>query len=236
MAVKSVLTEIPESAFLVIRFTSAMAILFLYLIVTKEGIRIERSDIGKILWLGVLGVGIYNILWTLGIHLTTASNAALIISTSPLFAQLYMEFIHKAEIGYQRWIFTLLSFYGVFLMISQSWRMFYIIIFGTVAAYICWYTGIKKTGPVKVILFHYIVPVSSMILGALFLREPVSGVRRHFDAWWYYCSQIKIITYENLNAFNPKILMMIVFFFRIFLTKPVQFVFFSLGIGDNFPD
>ncbi len=250
VAVKSVLAEIPESAFLVIRFTIAVAILFLYLIVTKEGIRIERSDIGKILWLGVLGVGIYNILWTIGIHLTTASNAALIISTSPLFAQLYLEFIHKAKIGYQRWIFTLLSFYGVFLMISQSpganfnfhsrffvgnlivlisallfaaytlfskpllqryspvklnaltmalglpvlivycilngpavpvqvsgitsCKMFYIIVFGTVAAYICWYTGIEKTGPVKVILFHYIVPVSSMILGFLFLREPLN--------------------------------------------------------------
>ena len=64
--------------------------------------------------------GIYNILWTIGIHLTTASNVALIISTSPLFAQLYMQLIHKEKIGFKRWIFTFLSFYGVFLMISQS--------------------------------------------------------------------------------------------------------------------
>ncbi|HBE77930.1 MAG TPA: hypothetical protein DDW65_09160, partial [Firmicutes bacterium] len=255
VAVKSVLAEIPESAFLVIRFTIAVAILFLYLIVTKEGLGIERSDIGKILLLGVLGVGFYNILWTTGIHLTTASNAALIISTSPLFAQLYVQIIHKEKIGFKRWIYTCLSFYGVFLMISQSpganfnfhsrffignlivlvsallfaaytlfskpllnryspvklnaltmalglpvlivycilnvarmrapavpvqvsrimaWKMTYIIVCGTVAAYICWYTGIEKTGPVKVILFHYIVPVSSMVLGFLFLREPLN--------------------------------------------------------------
>jgi drug/metabolite transporter (DMT)-like permease len=250
IAVKSVLAEIPESAFLAIRFTIAVVILLLYLIVTKEGIGIERSDIGKILLLGVLGVGIYNIIWTTGIHLTTASNAALIISTSPLFAQLYVELIHKEKIEFKRWIFTCLSFYGVFLMISQSpganfdfhsrffvgnliifvsallfaaytlfskpllnryspvklnaltmasglpvlivycilngtvvpvqvsWiaagKMFYIIVCGTVAAYICWYTGIEKTGPLKVILFHYIVPVSSMILGVLFLREPLN--------------------------------------------------------------
>lgn len=250
ITVKSVLAEIPESAFLVIRFTVAAVILFLYLAVTKEKIKIERSDIGKILLLGVLGVGIYNILWTTGIHLTTASNAALIISTSPLFTQLYVQIIHKEKIGFKHWIFTCLSFYGVFLMISKSpganfdfnsrffignlivlvsallfaaytvfskpllkryspvklnaltmisglpvliiycilkgtavpvqvtWltagKMFYIIIFGTVAAYICWYTGIEKTGPVKVILFHYIVPVSSMILGFLFLREPLN--------------------------------------------------------------
>lgn len=43
-------------------------------------------------------------------------------------------------------------------------KLSYIIVFGTTVAYICWYEGIKKTGPVKVILFHYIVPVSSMLL------------------------------------------------------------------------
>ena len=62
--------------------------------------------------------------------------------------------------------------------VQVSWitsgKMFYIIVLGTVAAYICWYTGIKKTGPVKVILFHYIVPVFSMMLGVLFLREPMN--------------------------------------------------------------
>lgn len=253
VAVKSVLAEIPESVFLLIRFTIAVAILLLYLIVTGEGLQIERADIGQILLLGILGVGIYNIFWTVGIHLTTASNAALLVSTSPLFAQLYMQLINKEKIVYRRWAFTLLSFYGVFLMISQSpganfsfhsrffigniiifisallfasytifakplleryspvklnalamasglplltvyyffngplaintvsgitvCKMLYIIVFGTAAAYICWYTGIQKTGPVKVILFHYIVPVSSMILGVLFLEEPINLVQ-----------------------------------------------------------
>jgi drug/metabolite transporter (DMT)-like permease len=250
VAVKSVLNEIPENSFLLIRFTIAVVILLLYLAATGEGIQVQRSDIIQILLLGILGVGAYNIFWTVGIHLTTASNAALIVSTSPLFTQLYMQFVNKEKISIKRWAFTFLAFYGIFIMISKSpqasfnlgsqffignilvfigallfaaytifakpllqhyspvklnalamlsglpllivyctlsgpliigavssmtfFKMFYIIAFGTVAAYICWYSGIKKAGPIKVILFHYIVPVSSMLLGALFLGESVN--------------------------------------------------------------
>jgi drug/metabolite transporter (DMT)-like permease len=250
VAVKSVLNEIPENNFLLIRFTITVVLLLLYLAIFGDGFQVQRSDIIKILLLGILGVGVYNIFWTIGIHLTTASNAALIVSTSPLFTQLYMQFVNKEKISIKRWAFTFLAFCGIFLMISKSpgasfnfgsqfftgnilifigallfaaytifakpllqhyspvklnalamvsglpllivyctlsdplvisaitgmtfLKMFYIIVFGTVAAYISWYTGIKKAGPIKVILFHYIVPVSSMLLGALFLGESVN--------------------------------------------------------------
>lgn len=248
--VKSVLNELPENGFLLVRFTISVVLLLLYLAVSGESLRVQRQDIAKIILLGVFGVGFYNILWTAGIHRTTASNAALIVSTSPLFAQLYVQFANKEKIGRKRWAYTFMAFCGLFLMTSSSpgasinfsshffkgnilvltgtllftsytvfakpllksyspvklnalamlsglpvlliycisgapltigavsgtslAKLFYIIVFGTAAAYICWYAGIKKTGPVKVILFHYIVPVSSMILGAIFLKEPVN--------------------------------------------------------------
>ncbi|MGE5677074.1 MAG: DMT family transporter, partial [Pseudomonadota bacterium] len=243
VAVKSVLCELPEKSFLLIRFTASVVLLFLYLCISGETFRLRREDILKIVMLGVFGVGLYNILWTAGIHLTTASNAALIVSTSPTFAQLYMQFTGAEKVGGKRWVYTFVAFCGLFLMTGSSpgaaidlgsrffmgnllvlastllfasytvfakpllihytpvklnamamasglpillayyayapaplsfsavsgatlAKLSYIIIFGTAVAYICWYEGIKKTGPVKVILFHYIVPVSSMILGA----------------------------------------------------------------------
>lgn len=253
VAVKSVLDVLPENSFLLIRFTASVTLLLLYVAITGEGMLIQKQDIAKVLLLGVMGVGLYNIIWTAGIHLTTASNAALIVSTSPLFTQLYMQLTGKEKVKGRRWLFTLIAFSGLFLMISSSpgarlsmdssffmgnilvlaatllftfytvyakpllrsyspvklnalamtaglpvlavycmfsgpmdisslsgevsLKLLYIIVLGTAAAYICWYEGIKKTGPVKVILFHYIVPVSSMILGAAFLNEAVSPVQ-----------------------------------------------------------
>lgn len=251
VTVKSVLWELPEKSFLLIRFSASVALLLLYLFISGETFRIRKEDFLKIVMLGVFGVGFYNILWTAGIHLTTASNAALIVSTSPIFAQLYMQFTGGAKVGGKRWFYTFAAFSGLFLMTGSSpgavidlgsrfftgnllvlastllfasytvfarpllmhytpvklnalamasglpillfyyasapaplsfttfsgallAKLSYIIVFGTAAAYICWYEGIKKTGPVKVILFHYIVPVSSMILGATFLKEPVN--------------------------------------------------------------
>ena len=253
VAVKSVLEVLPAKTFLLVRFAAAAALLLGYLVITGEGFRVERSDIKKIVILGVLGVGFYNIFWTAGINLTTASNAALIISTSPLFTQLYMQLVNKEITGARRWLFTLLAFYGVFLIISKSpgasfdlgsrfftgnmmvfvgallfsyytifakpllqrysaiklnalamvsglpllilfnvlngaqvsgeisaaaiLKMVYIIVFGTAAAYICWYAGIKTTGPVKAALFHYIVPVTSMVLGVTLLGEPINFIQ-----------------------------------------------------------
>lgn len=251
VAVKSVLCELPENSFLLIRFTVSVVLLLLYLYISGENLMVRRQDILKITLLGVFGVGFYNILWTAGIHRTTASNAALIVSTSPIFAQLYMQFTGGEKVGGKRWFYTFAAFCGLFLMTGSSpgavidlgsrfftgnllvlastllfasytvfakpllmhytpvklnamamasglpillayyasapvplsfasisgaalAKLSYIIIFGTAVAYICWYEGIKKTGPVKVILFHYIVPVSSMILGAAFLKEPVN--------------------------------------------------------------
>jgi len=249
VAVKSVLKELPENVFMLTRFVTATGLLFLYLAATGESLKIFREDLARVLLLGVLGVGLYNIIWTVGIHKTTASNAALIISSSPFFAQLYSQIIIGQRISVKQWAFTVLAFFGIFLMVGKapganlsfhsqyfvgnmlllagalvfalyttcakplleryspvklnalsmalglivlipycistgpltidsiSWtvyaRMLYIIVFGTAAAYVCWYAGVQKTGPVKVILFHYIVPVSSMVLGALFLKEPI---------------------------------------------------------------
>lgn len=248
--VKSVLFEIPENIFLMLRFSLAVGLLLLFVIVSGESLKVPKPDLPRIFLLGCLGVGGYNILWTAGIHLTTASNAALIVSTSPLFAQLYMQMVRKEKIRPKQWNFTMAAFLGIFLMIGKPsepgfdfssqyflgniivflsallfasytvfaqpllekhspvklnalamaaglpllivygfvsgpvfmgavsgvtiLKMLYIIIFGTVVAYIFWYEGIKKTGPVKVILFHYLVPVSSTILGVLFLGETIS--------------------------------------------------------------
>jgi drug/metabolite transporter (DMT)-like permease len=53
----------------------------------------------------------------------------------------------------------------------------YIIVFGTIIAFIFWYKGVQQTSPFKTVIFHYIVPVVSMITGSVFLGEAINYER-----------------------------------------------------------
>nr|WP_092074075.1 DMT family transporter [Dendrosporobacter quercicolus]NSL47776.1 EamA family transporter [Dendrosporobacter quercicolus DSM 1736]SDM76798.1 Permease of the drug/metabolite transporter (DMT) superfamily [Dendrosporobacter quercicolus] len=248
--VKLVLLSIRETDFLLIRFTSTVILLVIYLVIVKENFKVEKQYYFRILLLGTLGVGVYNIVWTHGIHNTTAANAALLISTSPIFTGIYAVITREEKVSLSRWIGTLLAFFGIYLIIkwtpgtqfsfssnsfignilillgsilfslysivakpllvcysptkvtalamvsglpiliiysilqgeilsysvfeTRIWlEMAYIIVFGTIIAFVLWYKGIKQTSPVKTVFFHYIVPVMSMVFGAIILGEKV---------------------------------------------------------------
>lgn len=250
--VKLILRTLPEGKFMLIRFAVSIVLLIGYLQFKDEGLRISRIHYGRVLLLGVLGVGLYNIIWTCGIHRTTVANAALLISTSPIFAAIYAVSTKQEKINLRTWIGTILSFGGIYLIVSQTpgaefnfsstefngsilvligsflfalyaiiakpmldyyspvklvtlamlgglpvitlyglyqdavvvWQdidlltwfgLSYIIIFGTIVAFAFWYIGIQRTNPVRATVFHFIVPVTSMVFGALLLGDPVTA-------------------------------------------------------------
>ncbi|MGD0154369.1 MAG: EamA family transporter [Thermacetogeniaceae bacterium] len=114
--VKTILCSVPEGQFLVIRFVSTVIILALLLLAMGEGFAVGREDRLRIMALGLLGVGVYNIFWTYGVHRTTASNAALLISTSPIFAGIYGAIIGEERLGPQQWAGIIISFLGIFVI------------------------------------------------------------------------------------------------------------------------
>lgn len=247
VVVKSVLKSVPESQFLFIRFGLSVVLFLGILIFSGESLKIQKQHYLPVLILGVFGVGVYNILWTFGIHRTTSSNAALLISTSPIFTGIYTTIRKEEPVSFQRWAGTFLAFLGIFLIIGarfsfnsdaftgnliilasallfalyaiiakpllnvyspskltayaisggllvlipyclsdnrtlkmadinlQTWlSLIYIIIAGTIIAYIFWYKGIKQASPVRIILFHYLCPVISMALGPFLLGEKIT--------------------------------------------------------------
>ena len=48
-------------------------------------------------------------------------------------------------------------------------------LFGTVAAYLVYYTLIRRTSATFVSTVTYIIPVNALVLGALVLGEPLTG-------------------------------------------------------------
>lgn len=249
--VKGVLSVVNENTFLVIRFTLATVLFVAYLLARGESLRVQYEHILPILLLGVLGVGFYNIVWTYGIHKTTSANAALLISSSPIFTGIYSLLTGAEKMNRHKWIGTATAFAGICIIVSwtpgarfsmasevfvgnvlmlvgsllfsfyavlakpllrhyspvklttlamlvgvpviltyaliqgpavtlaysaTTWAgMFYIVVMGTIVAFIFWYQGVQRTSPFQTVVFHFIVPVMSMIMGVLFLDEVVNA-------------------------------------------------------------
>ncbi|MDT8903290.1 DMT family transporter [Anaeroselena agilis] len=51
----------------------------------------------------------------------------------------------------------------------------YIVVFGTIVAFVCWFQGIGRTSPVRTTLYQYTTPLVSTLLSVTMLGEPFSG-------------------------------------------------------------
>jgi drug/metabolite transporter (DMT)-like permease len=117
--VKSAFDTIPPLLFGALRFT-VMGILLLALTFFREkGIQLRKEDLGRVIMVGTLGLGLYQVLWSLGLNLTSPSNSALILSTQPLLGVLYVDLIKKEHVGRQQYWGMLLALVGVVLVILK---------------------------------------------------------------------------------------------------------------------
>ncbi len=88
--IKIALLQIPPLAFAALRFVVAAAVMIVILRL-REGV--IRFPSGRAFWIlvgmGVLGSVLYQVFFTLGLSLTTAGNAALLIATSPVMVAIF---------------------------------------------------------------------------------------------------------------------------------------------------
>ncbi len=115
--IKYTLQEIGPLAFATARFLGA-SILLLALVYLREGKPIiKREDWLRVALVGLSGIGIYQICFTLGLNYTTASNSSLIIASSPIFAALFAWLLGEEAITPRQVVGILLSFVGVTLIV-----------------------------------------------------------------------------------------------------------------------
>jgi drug/metabolite transporter (DMT)-like permease len=117
--VKSAFDTVPPLLFGAIRFT-VMGILLLTLTFFREKeVQLRKEDLGKVLLVGALGLGLYQVLWSIGLSLTAPSNSALILSTQPLFGTLYIDLAKKEPVGKRQYWGMMLALVGVVLVILK---------------------------------------------------------------------------------------------------------------------
>ena len=247
---KIALREVTPLNFAAIRTVISMAVMIPFMVKSEKGWKVTWRHFGGLALLSFLGIFLNRVLWSAGLDLTTASNCALINTTSPLFALLFAFLAGRAEITLRTTLGILFALGGVFLVIEGDWKGWslesktflgdllligsaitwalftflsrrllkeysslkvtaYIIILGTVfflpflpnekaggwgavsfwgwfsiiyvavlgnaLAYFLWMRGIKDIGPLRTMLYQYLMPVTAILFAVPFLNERLTG-------------------------------------------------------------
>jgi drug/metabolite transporter (DMT)-like permease len=118
--VKIAFADLSPMAFTALRFLIASVLIMALVRFVEGDVSIPGKSLGQMIWLGLVGNTIYQILFAYGLSLTTASNSALLISTTPVFVALFgymlgIERLTASVIGG-----ILLAFIGVVLVIAVT--------------------------------------------------------------------------------------------------------------------
>jgi len=116
--VKIALSEIPPLAYNGIRLLLAAAVLLVWLLKKEKNLRLRRQDLPRIILLSFSAYALYQYLFITGIHLTTASNTAVIFGSTPIMISLLSSFFKHERIGPLGWLGIVLGFAGIYLVIS----------------------------------------------------------------------------------------------------------------------
>jgi len=114
--VKDAYREIDPMPFLLVRFTLASLALVPVIWRLRRQWPVGRSQwLGTVL-VGLVGIGAYQLLFSIGLQYTTASNSTLIISTSPLFTALLAPLAGLGRPTKLQWASLPISLAGVYLL------------------------------------------------------------------------------------------------------------------------
>jgi drug/metabolite transporter (DMT)-like permease len=122
--VKVAMREIPEYGFGALRLLLA-SVLFLVVIARRGGLaasaaRVSAHDWRRIALLAVIGHTVYQVLFLGGVSRTSVANSSLIFGCTPIVVSLISSYLGHERIGGLRWAGVLLSFAGIYLVVSQE--------------------------------------------------------------------------------------------------------------------
>lgn len=118
IVVKDVITVMPPVAFSFLRYLVATTALMVFLRRQEGRVRMPDPDTLRILLLGALGFGLYQMLWTVGLQTTPAGDSALLIASAPVLTAVIAAAIGVDTLSRRRAVGVGLSFLGVVIVVG----------------------------------------------------------------------------------------------------------------------
>jgi drug/metabolite transporter (DMT)-like permease len=120
--VKIALREISPLSFMAMRSIITTVAFLPFFLKQEKKWRVRPRDFWGLVAMAFLGSFINRVFFSLGLNLTTASNASLLITTAPLFVLLTSSFYSRAEISLRSVLGIIVAFAGAFFVIQRDWR------------------------------------------------------------------------------------------------------------------
>lgn len=195
--VKSAYQELSPILFAAIRFTISGILVILLAFWREKELWIRRRDLPKVFMIGGMGIGLYQIFWSLGLNVTSASNSALILSTQPLLGALYVDLIKKEFVGTRQYLGMLLALGGVMLVIFKPttqllfsldtlWGDLLTLMAGVCSAifFSAWSKPLLKDySPMRLVGFCMIVGSLVLWMAVLFIPQPIGWGHTGVKTW-----------------------------------------------------
>lgn len=118
--IKASLSEIDLYSFNAIRFVLAAVFLWGVVAKRKQWFKIDKSDWFPLIILGLAGNLLYQWLFIVGINLTYAANAAVLLGTIPIWVAVFSHFFSFETLNRLKSIGVILAFSGVALIIASG--------------------------------------------------------------------------------------------------------------------
>jgi drug/metabolite transporter (DMT)-like permease len=118
--VKLALRDLAPLAFTTLRFILASGVLWVFLMVGGDRVRIRRLHWVAAIGLGLVGTTIYQVLFIYGIDWTLAGNASLILATTPVFTTLLSVVFRQERSGFTVGLGVGLSVVGIGFVVIGS--------------------------------------------------------------------------------------------------------------------
>ncbi len=120
IVVKDIIGVLPPVGFTFLRYLLASLALLAILRWSEGEVRLPTPGAGRILLLGGLGFGLYQMLWTVGLQSIPAGDSALLIAASPVLTAVIAVLIRTDTLTPLKAVGVVLSFAGVVLVIAAG--------------------------------------------------------------------------------------------------------------------
>jgi len=117
---KLAIREVPPSTLALIRFAIASLVLFIINRRLNPGVKVQKTDLPRMMLCGLIGVTIYFNFENYGVSLINAANATILLASIPLFTVILERIVFKKPIGFQKSVGIAMSIIGVICVIGNS--------------------------------------------------------------------------------------------------------------------